>query len=350
MIDRTIDARLAQTLRTFPAPRPLKVMEVCGTHTVAIRRAGIQQLLPPQIRLVSGPGCPVCVTPDSFIDRAIFLARQGYLIVTFGDMLTVPGRESSLAQERTAGADIRVVYSPLEALEIARDSNRQVVFLAVGFETTAPVIALTLLQARKKKLANFFILPGNKLIPPAMTALLTERTIIDGFLLPGHVSTVLGKDGYAFLKPWAIPGVISGFTPAEIISSLLRLLELIVHGRGTVENNYRRVVRDQGNPRSRAAIAKVFTVADSDWRGLGNIPASGLELRSEFARFDIGQRVAWPKEKQRPAGHCRCGDVLRGTIDPPQCPQFGRGCKPGHPKGPCMVSSEGSCAAWYTYG
>jgi hydrogenase expression/formation protein HypD len=349
-------AALADRLRGFPA-RPLtKVMEVCGTHTVAIRRAGIQHLLPETVKLVSGPGCPVCVTPDHFIDEAVSLARRGVIVTSFGDMLRVPGSRSSLEEERAAGSDIRAVYSPLDALEIAAASGRETVFLAVGFETTAPAIAAAGMMALEKKIANFSLLTALRLVPPALKALIAPPqgeaadTEISGFLLPGHVSAVIGKQAYVFLEKHRLPGVISGFTAEDIITSLLHLLEMHNKGIYKIMNNYPRVVRDRGNARSRAVLAQVFEPADAEWRGLGLIPASGLRLRPAFAALDARRRFAIRVDRAPVRKGCRCGDVLRGLIDPPTCPAFNKACRPDRPLGPCMVSSEGSCSAWVTYG
>jgi hydrogenase expression/formation protein HypD len=343
-------ARLADKLRRFPARPGTKIMEVCGTHTVAIRRFGVQRLLPDTAKLVSGPGCPVCVTPDRFIDEAVALARQGVIVASFGDMLRVPGSRTSLEKERAAGSDIRAVYSPLDALRIAEESGRETVFLAVGFETTAPAIAAAALKAVEKKIGNFSLLTSLRLVPPALQALIAADTRLSGFLLPGHVSAIIGKQAYAFLPGQRLSGVISGFTAEDIISSLLLLLALDNKGINKVMNNYPRVVRDTGNQKSRAILSEVFATADADWRGLGVILQSGLELRPAFASQDARKRFTIKTESAPARRGCRCGDVLRGLIDPPACPLFNKGCRPDQPLGPCMVSSEGSCAAWVTYG
>ncbi len=342
--------RMAERLLHLPVPGGAKIMEVCGSHTVAIRRFGVQRLLPAGVKLVSGPGCPVCVTPDLFIDEAVALARQGVIVASFGDMLRVPGSRSSLERERAAGGDIRAVYSPLDALRLAEDSGRETVFLAVGFETTAPAIAVAALLAVEKKLANFSLLTSLRLVPPALKALVSESSGLAGFLLPGHVSAIIGRQAYGFLAASRLPGVIAGFHAEDIISSLGLLLEM--HNKGIYEivNNYRRVVRDEGNERSRSVLAEVFTPSDAEWRGLGSIPASGLVLRPAFAALDARQRFTIHADSAPRRKGCRCGDVLRGLIDPPACPLFNRSCRPDHPVGPCMVSSEGSCSAWVTYG
>lgn len=337
-------------------------MEVCGTHTVAIRRFGLQRLLPAGVKLVSGPGCPVCVTPDSFINEAVALARQGVVITSFGDMLRVPGSSSSLEKERAAGADIRAVYSPLDALKIAADCGRETVFLAVGFETTAPAIAAAAMKANEKKIGNFSLLTALRLVPPALEALtavgsaaaspcgIAADTRLSGFLLPGHVSAVIGKQAYDFLPGQGLPGVISGFTAEDILSSLLMLLKMYNKGIYKVINNYPRAVRDNGNEKSRTIMAKVFEPINAEWRGLGFIAGSGLSLKPAYAGLDSRRRFTIKVESTPPRKGCRCGDVLRGLIDPPACSLFNKACRPDRPLGPCMVSAEGSCSAWVTYG
>lgn len=347
---RQVPQELSQRLKNFETPHPVKIMEVCGTHTVAIHRMGVQRMLPHGVKLVSGPGCPVCVTPDSYIDEAVFLARQGYTIATFGDMIRVPGTQSSLEKERASGCDIKIIYSPLDALQYASDSQKNVVFLSVGFETTTPGIAITVMQAKKQNISNFSILTANRVIPPAMTALVRDDSNLNGFLLPGHVSTILGRNGYQFLEELHIPGVIAGFEPVDLVSSIIQLLQMISDKRTIIENNYKRVVRDEGNPKSIASIAQVFEEVDAEWRGIGVIPKSGLKLRPEYSALDVRNRIQIETPQREQITACKCGDVLRGLIDPPQCPLFGKRCKPESPVGPCMVSSEGSCSAWYRYG
>jgi hydrogenase expression/formation protein HypD len=350
LAEKTRLSRLADRLRAFPLRSEAKIMEVCGTHTVAIRRFGIQGLLPDGMKLVSGPGCPVCVSPDRFIDEAVALARLGVVIVSFGDMLRVPGSRTSLEKERAAGCDIRAVYSPLDALQIAASTEKETVFLAVGFETTAPVIAAAAMKALEMRIANFSLLTALRLVPPALRALIAADTKLDGFLLPGHVSAIIGKQAYDFLASHLLPGVISGFTAEDIISSLLMLLEMHDKGIYKIMNNYPRVVRDDGNERSRTYMSEVFESRDAEWRGLGSIPASGLELKPAFAALDARRRFAIRPESAPPRRGCRCGDVLRGLIDPPACPLFNKACRPDQPLGPCMVSAEGSCSAWVAYG
>jgi len=341
---------LISRLQTFPITSPTRVMEVCGTHTVAIHRQGIHHLLPPGVRLVSGPGCPVCVTPGNYIDEALFLARNGSIITTFGDLIRVPGHDGSLQTARSQGCDIRIVYSPLEAIQIAEKTEHDTVFLAVGFETTIPAIAATIMKAREKQIRRFSILTALRLVPPALLALLSGSSRIDGFLLPGHVSTIIGLEGYSILNRFQIPGVMSGFTPGDIISSLVLLLEIITKKRHDIVNNYRRAVRDQGNPLSRRLYKTVFQPEDACWRGIGVLPNSGLRLREEYRDFDARSRHSLPTSSTEDHPGCRCGEVLSGMIDPPQCELHGTICTPETPVGPCMVSTEGSCQAWYRFG
>ena len=346
---RFVPEKYKTKLQSLKFDQPVKIMEVCGTHTVSIHRYGIQKLLPENVKLVSGPGCPVCVTPDTYINEAIFLAQKGFSIITFGDLMKIPGSHSSLEKERANSHEIRIVYSPLDALTASKNSQKEVVFLSVGFETTVPGIAVMLKQAEEKGVKNISFLTGNKLIPPAMIALIENRADIDGFILPGHVSTIIGKNGYDFLKKYQIPGVISGFEAFDIVTSIIILLEQIKNSQGEVINNYQRVVRDEGNIKSRQLIQEVFTPVDSQWRGLGTIGNSGLNLKANYQSFDIREKIEIKAETGESNPECRCGDVLSGRIDPPQCPLFKKVCHPENPVGPCMVSSEGSCGAWYHY-
>ena len=335
--------------------RSIRIMEVCGTHTVAIFRAGLRQILPEGIELVSGPGCPVCVTADDYIDAAIaYAGMEDVIITTFGDMLKVPGTRSSLAEAQAAGADVRIVYSPLDALTIAAENpSKQVVFLAVGFETTAPTEAAAVIAAEAQGLGNFFLLSAQKLVPPVMRALLDGgETHVDGFLLPGHVSVVTGTEIFDFLaQDYGLPGVVGGFEPLEILRALHRIVRQIGEGEPRIENAYETVVRREGNPVARAVIDRVYEPATVRWRGLGEIPASGLSMREEYAAFDFAHvrplSINVPGDGRN---GCRCGEVLRGVIVPRDCALFGRACVPEHAIGPCMVSVEGTCAAWYKYG
>lgn len=333
---------------------PVHLMELCGTHTMMISRLGLRARLPKSLRLLSGPGCPVCVTPCSEVDRVIALGRLDRVtLATFGDMLRVPGSSSSLELERAAGRDIRLVYSAMEALETARaEPERQVVFFGIGFETTTPTVAATLQQAKQSGVENFLVLPAFKLIPPAMKALLAdEDASIDGFILPGHVSAIIGSRPYEpIAADYRIPSVVTGFEGLDILEGIAMLLRQLSEERAEVEIQYRRAVRPEGNPAAREVSATVLRIRDASWRGLGTIPGSGLELNEAYAGFDAVKRLPVLVEETAdlPPG-CACGEVLRGKILPPDCPLFGRGCDPARPVGSCMVSSEGGCAAWYQY-
>ena len=340
--------------RLSEGKKHLRLMEVCGTHTVAIFRSGIRQILPENVELVSGPGCPVCVTDDDFIDKAIAYARKkNFIVATFGDMLKVPGTRSTLAREAAAGARIEVVYSPLDCIKIAKEHPRKsVIFLAVGFETTAPTQAATVLAAQAHGVKNLFMLSAQKLVPPALKFLLgDESTKVDGFLLPGHVAVVIGADAFNFLaENFKIPSAVGGFEADEILTALKSLLEQIDTGKIYVANDYCKVVTAQGNLTAKKILAQVYEVTDAVWRGMGKIPASGLKLRDEFAAFDIERVEPVEVERVEKKSACRCGEVLRGLVKPTDCPLFGKACKPLHAIGACMVSVEGVCAAWFKYG
>ncbi len=335
------------------ASEPMTVMEVCGTHTMAIAKHGLRGLLPPTITLLSGPGCPVCVTANEDLDLAIEMARQpGVTIATFGDMMKVPGSRSSLAREKADGRDVRVVYSPLDALALAQaEPDRHVVFLGVGFETTAPTIAITLKEARRRGISNLSVLSLHKTVPAALEALVNDPEVsVNAFILPGHVSAVIGVEPYRFLaERYGVPGVIAGFEPLDILQAILMLARQCQEDRAAIEVAYKRVVPPEGNAVARAAIEEVFEPVDAVWRGIGTIPASGLALREDYADLDARGRVPVTPEPPREVRGCRCGDVLRGVILPYECPLFARTCTPEHPVGPCMVSSEGSCAAYHRY-
>ncbi|MBR5914076.1 MAG: hydrogenase formation protein HypD [Selenomonadaceae bacterium] len=329
--------------------RPLRFMEVCGTHTVSIFRAGIRQILPPNVELVSGPGCPVCVTCDEYVDRAIVYAQMpDVIIATFGDMLKVTGTYANLAEISAAGADIRVIYSPLDCIKIAKENpDKHVIFLAVGFETTAPTTAATILTAKSQGVRNLFFLSAQKLVPPALEMLLNDSEVrVDGFLLPGHVAVVIGVNAFKFLK---IPSVVAGFEAEEILLALINLLTQIDEGRAEVTNEYKSVVKPEGNLTAQKMLSQVFCTVDAEWRGIGEISQSGLALNEEFADFDAEKvlPVNVPKINRRTP--CRCGEILRGIVTPKDCPLFGKVCDPIHAVGPCMVSVEGICAAWYRF-
>jgi hydrogenase expression/formation protein HypD len=332
--------------------RAATFMEVCGTHTHAVAAAGLRRMLPDGVRLISGPGCPVCVTPVSFLDRALALAALPDTIVgTFGDLMRVPSSTATLEQARAEGVRIEVVYSPRDALGLAKNApDSRVVFLAVGFETTTPTIAAAVAEAEALDLPNFLILPGNKVIPPAMLALAQDDELnVDGFLLPGHVSVLTGWEVFGFLaRDHGVPGAVVGFSPTDVLSGVLELLRQRSDGTASVANLYGRVVSPAGNRTAAELVARFFEPTDADWRGFGVIPGSGLGLKARYSHRDAGRIPVELPEPREPAG-CRCGEVLRGVIDPPECPLFDAGCSPSDPIGACMVSGEGTCAAWYRH-
>ena len=334
--------------------RPLKLMEVCGTHTVEIFRHGIRDVIPKGITLLSGPGCPVCVTSVQDVDAAIAIARNpGVIMATFGDMMRVPGGAQSLLEARSEGADVRVLYSPIDALTLAqKEPKREVVFFATGFETTSPLIAGTIAHAELAGTRNFTILTAHKLVPPALKALLDSPDVqVDGFILPGHVSTIIGTLPYGFVaRQYEKPSVVTGFAADEIIEGILMIVRQIAEKRAAVEIQYTSVVRREGNPRAVALLEKYFEPTDAYWRGIGVIPESGLKLRERYAAFDANIKFHPPVSDAREPELCSCGDILRGVKVPTECALFGTGCTPDNPVGPCMVSTEGSCAAYYKYG
>ena len=328
-------------------------MEVCGTHTVAIFRHGIRALLPGSIQLLSGPGCPVCVTAAADVEAAILLADGGSAtLATFGDMMRVPGRSASLAEARAAGADVRIVYSPLDALSLAaKNPSREVVFFATGFETTSPLVAGTIKEAERRGIANFSIFSVHKTVPPALSALLGSGEVqVDGFILPGHVCTVTGTAPFDFLPArFGKAAVVTGFDAGDILSGIALLLAQLAAGQPRVEIQYTSVVRPEGNPRAREILGEFFEPADAHWRGIGTIPGSGLELRPAFAHRDAVRKFALERPEVPDPAACQCGAVLKGIKTPPDCKLFGKACTPDRPIGACMVSSEGSCAAYYKY-
>jgi hydrogenase expression/formation protein HypD len=334
--------------------RRIQIMEVCGTHTVSIFRSGIRSLLPENLRLISGPGCPVCVTAQRYIDAAMELAmRPGVIIATYGDMLRVPGRCGSLEQCRAGGASVRIINSGMSALRLAREHpRREIVFLGVGFETTAPATAAVVLRARREGAANFSVLAAHKLVVPAMLTLLEAGDVpLDGFLCPGHVSVIIGADAYRpVVERFRRPCVVAGFEPDQVLQGITHLLRQIAQDRARLENVYTAAVTDAGNAAAIRLLDEVFVVADAAWREIGVIPNSGLEFAPRFARFDALRRhgIELGKDDDNPA--CKCGLVIQGRVDPPDCSLFGNGCTPLQPIGPCMVSSEGTCAAWFKYG
>jgi len=350
--DAALARPLAEKIRKLSS-RPVRLMEVCGTHTVAIFRSGIRSLLPPTVSLLSGPGCPVCVTAQGEIDAFVALARQdGVILATFGDLMRVPGSGSSLQRERADGRDVRVVYSTLDALELARrHPDKQVVFPGVGFETTAPTVAAAIQAAAQTGVRNFFVYSAHKLVPPALEALMSLcRVGIDGFLLPGHVSVIIGLDGYrGFFDKYRIPSVVAGFEPADLLRGIGMLVEQIENGAPALENAYGRAVTDGGNPAARKILDTVFEVDDAAWRGIGRIADSGLNIRAEFAAYDARRAFVLDLPPAVEPKGCACGEILTGAKIPPQCALFRKACTPVDPVGPCMVSSEGTCAAYYRY-
>ncbi len=356
-VDEYRDRDLARSLGSHLhrlVRRPVRLMEVCGTHTMAIFRHGLRSLLPPEIRLVSGPGCPVCVTPAGVIDAFVELAgREGVIIATFGDMIRVPGSNGSLATARAGGADIRIVYSPMDALQLAaRQPEQEVVFLSVGFETTTPTIAATILEAQRTGIGNFSVFAANKVMPPPLEVLMQDPELqVDGLLCPGHVSSIIGADAYTFLaRDHGLACAVAGFEPADILQAIIALVRQVQAGEPVVENCYPRVVTASGNARAGEIVRAVFKPVASEWRGLGVIAGSGLALRSRYERFDAATRLSVTVAPSREPAGCRCGRILKGTCRPVDCPLFGSRCTPAAPVGPCMVSSEGTCAAWYRYG
>jgi hydrogenase expression/formation protein HypD len=359
-VDEFRSGELARALareieQAAPKDRELALMEVCGGHTHVIYKHGIDELLPATIELVHGPGCPVCVIPRGRVDDAISLALEpNVLFATFGDMVRVPGSKGSLLDARAGGADVRMVYSPLDALELARaNPGREVVFFAIGFETTAPSTAVTLLEARRDGVRNFSVFCNHVTIAPPLRALLDSPELrLDGLVAPGHVSAVIGTEPYEFIcRDYGRPVVVSAFEPLDILQAILMLVRQLAEGRAEVENQYRRVVRRGGNPRALEALAETMELRESfEWRGLGSIPKSALRLRNEFADWDAEKRFEVPGASVPDPKACQCSQVLRGLVKPWQCKVFGTACTPERPLGTCMVSSEGACAAYYNYG
>lgn len=330
---------------------PVSFMEVCGGHTMSIHRFGIPSFLPENINLISGPGCPVCVTPISYIDRIVALSRRDDVIITtYGDLLRIPGSTSSLEKERAAGADVRVIYSTLDALDIAvSEKNKKIIFPAIGFETTSPATAAAIMEADKKDIDNFLILSSHKTMPQAMSAIISGGVKLNGFICPGHVTVITGTDMYKpITDKYHLPCVVSGFEPADLMLSIMMLVQQVENCIAKVEIAYRRLVKPDGNPIARDIVNRVFRTSDDEWRGLGVIPASGLSLQDDYSRFDA-ETIDVDVEKTREPAGCICGQILSGVKKPGNCPLFRRICTPENPVGACMVSSEGSCAAFYKY-
>jgi hydrogenase expression/formation protein HypD len=344
--------RLAQAIHRS-ATRPWTLMEICGGQTHAIVKFGIDELLPEKVTLVHGPGCPVCVTPLELIEKALEIAaRPGVVFCSFGDMLRVPGESRDLLSVKAAGGDVRIVYSPLDAVRIARElPDREVVFFAVGFETTAPANAMAVVQAQREGLSNFSLLVSHVLVPPAMeTILSSDSNRVQGFLAAGHVCTVMGFEEYEpIARRFGVPVVVTGFEPLDVLEGIYLCVEQLEQGRAEVENQYARSVRRQGNLEAQALIRRVFQVVPRKWRGVGEIPGSGLGLRDEFASFDAEGRFGVAERSYEEPSECVSGLVLQGVRKPHECPAFGSRCTPEHPLGATMVSSEGACAAYYRY-
>ncbi len=343
---------IRQTVAGFD--QTMTFMEVCGTHTMAIYQHGIRALLPESIRLISGPGCPVCVTPVAYVDQAVALARRPETIIaTFGDMVRVPGSSSNLLQEQARGAKIKIVYSPLDAVALAeKNPDNDVVFLGVGFETTTPTVAGAVLTAKRKNLNNFYVLCSHKTMPGPMAALAGDPELqVDGYLCPAHVSAIIGANAYQpLVDAYRVPCVVTGFEPLDVLQGVLMLARQVVAAEARVETQYRRVVKPEGNLKAQGILCQVFEPCDARWRGIGDIPDSGLKLRSDYARFDAAQQLPVEVETAVEPQGCLCGEILKGKVCPNDCPLFATTCTPEDPVGACMVSSEGTCAAEYKYG
>lgn len=350
--DRKLASALLKSIKLL-GTEELVLMEVCGSHTMAVHRYGIPSLLPPNIKLISGPGCPVCVTGIEYVDRAIDLAASpDNIIVTYGDMIRVPGTDSNLENKRAEGADIRIISSPLESLTIAQENkSKNIFFLAVGFETTAPSTARTIIEAADRKIDNFYVHCAHKVMPPALRALAEGDSVIDGLIAPGHVSAITGSSIYEFLPAeFSMGCVISGFEPVDILQTVYLLVAQKVNRKPRVEIQYTRAVPPEGNVKAREIMYEVFKTTDQSWRGLGLIRDSGLKLKDKYAMFDAAAIIVEDSiESSEPEG-CRCGDIMKGIIGPQECPLFGGRCSPSNPVGACMVSTEGACSAVYRYG
>jgi hydrogenase expression/formation protein HypD len=347
--------QIEKVTRQLAPTRPIKIMEICGGHTHAIFKSGLESLLPEEIELVHGPGCPVCIMPRGKLDEAIAIAQNpNVILTTFGDAMRVPGSKQNLLQAKALGSDIRLVYSPLDSLKIAQaNPDKAIVFFGIGFETTAPSTALTVLQAEKEGIKNFSLFCNHVRVVPAMEALLDNPDLrLDGFIGPGHVSMVIGTEPYEIIaKKYHKPLVVAGFEPLDVLQALWMVLQQLAEGRCEIENQYTRLVQRSGNAIALNAMNQVFEVRDQfEWRGLGDIPQSGFKMRPKYADFDA--EVQFPVPYQPIADHkaCQCGEILKGVLKPWQCKVFGTACTPENPIGACMVSSEGACAAYYKYG
>jgi len=353
--DSELAKRVVREIERIAEGRRFRIMEICGGHTHTIYRYGLHDVLPANIELVHGPGCPVCVLPMGKVDDAIAIAKHdGVILATFGDMMRVPGSEGSLIDAQADGADVRMVYSPLDALKLAHQNpDRKVVFFAIGFETTAPSTAVTLLHAKRLGVRNFFVFCNHVLVVPAIKALLdSPETRLDGFIGPGHVTTVIGSKAWEFIpKDYGKGIVISGFEPLDMLQAIYMLVKQLIEGKPRVDVQYTRAVRPDGNTKAKEVMAQVFELRETfEWRGLGWIEKSALKLKPEFAEFDAELHFNLPRRQVADPKVCQCGEVLRGAILPWECKVFGTACTPEHPIGACMVSSEGACAAVYQYG
>lgn len=349
--DKEIVQKIVKEIERI-STKPITLMEVCGGHTMSIQKFGIPSLMPSNVKLISGPGCPVCVADRTYIDRAIAYSRLDDVIVTtFGDLIRVPGSTSSLDDEKAKGADVRIVYSVLDALKIAEENpNKKVVFLGIGFETTAPGSAVGVLNAAEKNLDNFFLYTSHKIMPPAMAALIDEGVKIDGYIAPGHVSTITGSGIYeAIPEKFGLGCVISGFEPVDLLKSIYLLVKQMETEDPKVEIAYKRAVREEGNPKAMEMLYEVFELRDDWWRGFGVIPKSGLGIKEKYARFDAERMIGVEVEKTREDKGCICGEILKGLKTPKDCKLFAKACSPNNPVGACMVSNEGSCHAYYRY-
>lgn len=344
----------AERIKEVNPDKNINLMEVCGGHTITILKYGIQELLPGNINLISGPGCPVCVTAVDFIDMAIELShRRDVIVATFGDLIRVPGTNSSLELERAKGANIKICYSPAEALKYAtKNPEKEVVFLGIGFETTAPSVAVTILNAYSNKVRNFSVLSSHKVMPPAMKFLLDSGEVnIDGFICPGHVSAITGPRIYEFIaKDYGVPCVVSGFEPMDLIETIYMLVLQIREGRAKVENQYKRTVRREGNSKAQEVMSEVFEPVSVRWRGIAEIPESGLKIRKKYSDFDAVEKFDLKFKRGMENPSCICGEILKGVKTPLECRLFKKVCSPENPVGACMVSSEGACAIYYKYG
>ena len=350
--DPEISQRIIEKIKGI-SQKKVRLMEVCGTHTMAIFKSGIRSLLPPTITLLSGPGCPVCVTARNEIDAFIEISKiDDVIVATFGDLIRVPGTNSSLQKEKAEGRDIRIVYSAMDAIEIARNNpQKKVVFLGVGFETTAPTIAASILVASQTSLENYLVYSAHKLVPPALSALMENKAVnIDGFLLPGHVSVIIGSQAYKpFFNKYHLPCSIAGFEPADLLQSILMLVDQIESNKPRLDNDYSRAVTNEGNVKAKKLLEDIFKIVDTKWRGIGTIKQSGLKIRKCFEIFDAQKQLEFVLPPTQPPRGCLCGEILIGAKIPPECPLYKKVCTPQDPEGPCMVSSEGTCAAYYRF-